>query len=129
MLTRTSQGFGFTLRHFIVYPPESAIHFSYKVREITKVTWNKNKAILLSFLSSSHSPLILSTLEVLCFHFYYIPLNIFLPSRTEILIFSEKLLTLNLFFFTISNSESFYFFYCIAIFLLSRRVMSFLGRK
>ncbi|XP_014441441.1 rho GTPase-activating protein 21 isoform X2 [Tupaia chinensis] len=33
MLKRTSQGFGFTLRHFIVYPPESAIHFSYKDEE------------------------------------------------------------------------------------------------
>lgn len=33
MLKRTSQGFGFTLRHFIVYPPESAIQFSYKVRK------------------------------------------------------------------------------------------------
>ncbi|KAM4606311.1 rho GTPase-activating protein 21a isoform 2-T2 [Polymixia lowei] len=29
-LRRTSQGFGFTLRHFIVYPPESAIHSSLK---------------------------------------------------------------------------------------------------
>ncbi|KAJ3610991.1 hypothetical protein NHX12_021007 [Muraenolepis orangiensis] len=29
-LRRTSQGFGFTLRHFIVYPPESAIHCSRK---------------------------------------------------------------------------------------------------
>ncbi|XP_028289929.1 rho GTPase-activating protein 21-like isoform X2 [Gouania willdenowi] len=27
-LRRTSQGFGFTLRHFIVYPPESAVHNS-----------------------------------------------------------------------------------------------------
>ncbi|XP_053739340.1 rho GTPase-activating protein 21 isoform X1 [Synchiropus splendidus] len=26
LLRRTSQGFGFTLRHFIVYPPESALH-------------------------------------------------------------------------------------------------------
>lgn len=26
-LRRTSQGFGFTLRHFIVYPPESTMHF------------------------------------------------------------------------------------------------------
>ncbi|KAM9719427.1 rho GTPase-activating protein 21 isoform 2-T2 [Menidia menidia] len=26
-LRRTSQGFGFTLRHFIVYPPESSLHF------------------------------------------------------------------------------------------------------
>ncbi|XP_074049115.1 rho GTPase-activating protein 21 isoform X3 [Macrotis lagotis] len=33
MLKRTSQGFGFTLRHFIVYPPESAIHFSCKDEE------------------------------------------------------------------------------------------------
>nr|XP_045006745.1 rho GTPase-activating protein 21 isoform X2 [Jaculus jaculus] len=32
-LKRTSQGFGFTLRHFIVYPPESAIQFSYKDEE------------------------------------------------------------------------------------------------
>uniref|UniRef100_A0A8C7NXN8 Rho GTPase activating protein 21 n=1 Tax=Oncorhynchus mykiss TaxID=8022 RepID=A0A8C7NXN8_ONCMY len=29
-LQRTSQGFGFTLRHFIVYPPESAVHSSLK---------------------------------------------------------------------------------------------------
>ncbi|KAJ8278091.1 hypothetical protein GJAV_G00083720 [Gymnothorax javanicus] len=29
-LRRTSQGFGFTLRHFIVYPPESAVHSSIK---------------------------------------------------------------------------------------------------
>ncbi|CAL8295134.1 unnamed protein product [Lota lota] len=29
-LRRTSQGFGFTLRHFIVYPPESAVHCSRK---------------------------------------------------------------------------------------------------
>ncbi|XP_065150707.2 rho GTPase-activating protein 21a isoform X1 [Paramisgurnus dabryanus] len=29
-LHRTSQGFGFTLRHFIVYPPESAMQSSYK---------------------------------------------------------------------------------------------------
>lgn len=26
LLRRTSQGFGFTLRHFIVYPPESTMH-------------------------------------------------------------------------------------------------------
>ncbi|XP_042328209.1 rho GTPase-activating protein 21 isoform X1 [Sceloporus undulatus] len=32
-LRRTSQGFGFTLRHFIVYPPESAVHFSFKDEE------------------------------------------------------------------------------------------------
>uniref|UniRef100_A0A3Q3EYU1 Rho GTPase activating protein 21a n=1 Tax=Labrus bergylta TaxID=56723 RepID=A0A3Q3EYU1_9LABR len=35
-LRRTSQGFGFTLRHFIVYPPESAVHNSLKDR-IVKV--------------------------------------------------------------------------------------------
>ncbi|XP_053486866.1 rho GTPase-activating protein 21 [Ictalurus furcatus] len=29
-LHRTSQGFGFTLRHFIVYPPESAVHSTFK---------------------------------------------------------------------------------------------------
>jgi len=34
VLRRTSQGFGFTLRHFIVYPPESAVQFSFKVSEI-----------------------------------------------------------------------------------------------
>ncbi|XP_049633700.1 rho GTPase-activating protein 21 isoform X3 [Suncus etruscus] len=33
LLKRTSQGFGFTLRHFIVYPPESAIQFSFKDEE------------------------------------------------------------------------------------------------
>lgn len=31
LLQKTSQGFGFTLRHFIVYPPESALHTSLKV--------------------------------------------------------------------------------------------------
>ncbi|CAH2282255.1 rho GTPase-activating 21 isoform X1 [Pelobates cultripes] len=30
VLRRTSEGFGFTLRHFIVYPPESAVHTSLK---------------------------------------------------------------------------------------------------
>uniref|UniRef100_A0A8C1UGB9 Rho GTPase activating protein 21b n=1 Tax=Cyprinus carpio TaxID=7962 RepID=A0A8C1UGB9_CYPCA len=29
-LRRTSQGYGFTLRHFIVYPPESAVNSSFK---------------------------------------------------------------------------------------------------
>ncbi|KAF7709006.1 hypothetical protein HF521_018063 [Silurus meridionalis] len=29
-LQRTTQGFGFTLRHFIVYPPESAVQSSFK---------------------------------------------------------------------------------------------------
>ncbi|XP_066485101.1 rho GTPase-activating protein 21 isoform X2 [Tiliqua scincoides] len=33
VLRRTSHGFGFTLRHFIVYPPESAIQFSMKDEE------------------------------------------------------------------------------------------------
>uniref|UniRef100_A0A8B9BF62 Rho GTPase-activating protein 21 n=1 Tax=Anser brachyrhynchus TaxID=132585 RepID=A0A8B9BF62_9AVES len=33
VLRRTSQGFGFTLRHFIVYPPESAVQFSFKDEE------------------------------------------------------------------------------------------------
>ncbi|KAF7245745.1 Rho GTPase-activating protein 21 [Varanus komodoensis] len=33
VLRRTTQGFGFTLRHFIVYPPESAIQFSFKDEE------------------------------------------------------------------------------------------------
>uniref|UniRef100_A0A4W3H9T4 Rho GTPase activating protein 21 n=1 Tax=Callorhinchus milii TaxID=7868 RepID=A0A4W3H9T4_CALMI len=32
-LRRTSQGFGFTLRHFIVYPPESVVHTSVKDEE------------------------------------------------------------------------------------------------
>lgn len=32
LLRKSSQGgFGFTLRHFIVYPPESAVHCSTKV--------------------------------------------------------------------------------------------------
>lgn len=34
VLQRTSQGFGFTLRHFIVYPPESAVQFTFKVSEM-----------------------------------------------------------------------------------------------
>ncbi|NXW03108.1 RHG21 protein, partial [Fregetta grallaria] len=46
VLRRTSQGFGFTLRHFIVYPPESAVQFSFKVSEI-------NNEALTNTLSSS----------------------------------------------------------------------------
>lgn len=34
VLHKNSQGFGFTLRHFIVYPPESALHTDLKVRPI-----------------------------------------------------------------------------------------------
>ncbi|XP_018583483.1 rho GTPase-activating protein 23-like isoform X2 [Scleropages formosus] len=33
VLRKNSQGFGFTLRHFIVYPPESALHASLKDEE------------------------------------------------------------------------------------------------
>ncbi|XP_041029657.1 rho GTPase-activating protein 23-like isoform X2 [Carcharodon carcharias] len=33
LLQKNSQGFGFTLRHFIVYPPESALHPSFKDEE------------------------------------------------------------------------------------------------
>ncbi|XP_051742636.1 rho GTPase-activating protein 23 isoform X5 [Ctenopharyngodon idella] len=33
VLHKNSQGFGFTLRHFIVYPPESALHTSFKDEE------------------------------------------------------------------------------------------------
>lgn len=33
MLRRTSDGFGFTLRHFIVYPPESAVQSNFKDEE------------------------------------------------------------------------------------------------
>ncbi|XP_077069330.1 rho GTPase-activating protein 23 isoform X2 [Siphateles boraxobius] len=33
VLQKNSQGFGFTLRHFIVYPPESALHTSFKDEE------------------------------------------------------------------------------------------------
>lgn len=32
VLHKNSLGFGFTLRHFIVYPPESALHTNLKVR-------------------------------------------------------------------------------------------------
>lgn len=32
LLHKNSQGFGFTLRHFIVYPPESTLHTDLKVR-------------------------------------------------------------------------------------------------
>lgn len=32
-------GFGFTLRHFIVYPPESAVHCSLKVRPTRPLPW------------------------------------------------------------------------------------------
>lgn len=31
LLQKNSQGFGFTLRHFIVYPPESSLHNNLKV--------------------------------------------------------------------------------------------------
>ncbi|KAF7225881.1 transcript variant X3 [Nothobranchius furzeri] len=34
VLHKNSQGFGFTLRHFIVYPPESALHTNLKVRPV-----------------------------------------------------------------------------------------------
>lgn len=34
VLRRTPQGFGFTLRHFIVYPPDSSIKDSLRVSEI-----------------------------------------------------------------------------------------------
>jgi hypothetical protein len=53
MLKRTSQGFGFTLRHFIVYPPESAIQFSYKVREFPSLLglFSFSASLLSSFLS------------------------------------------------------------------------------
>lgn len=34
VLHKNSQGFGFTLRHFIVYPPESALHSNLKVRPL-----------------------------------------------------------------------------------------------
>ncbi|XP_028675476.1 LOW QUALITY PROTEIN: rho GTPase-activating protein 23-like [Erpetoichthys calabaricus] len=33
VLHKNSQGFGFTLRHFIVYPPESAVHASFRDEE------------------------------------------------------------------------------------------------
>ncbi|MEQ2305858.1 hypothetical protein AMECASPLE_002200, partial [Ameca splendens] len=33
VLHKNSQGFGFTLRHFIVYPPESALHTNLKDEE------------------------------------------------------------------------------------------------
>ncbi|KAJ8389929.1 hypothetical protein AAFF_G00112140 [Aldrovandia affinis] len=33
VVRKNSQGFGFTLRHFIVYPPESALHTSFKDEE------------------------------------------------------------------------------------------------
>ncbi|XP_069490767.1 rho GTPase-activating protein 23 isoform X2 [Ambystoma mexicanum] len=33
ILRKNSQGFGFTLRHFIVYPPESAVHLNQKEEE------------------------------------------------------------------------------------------------
>ncbi|XP_072268813.1 rho GTPase-activating protein 21 isoform X2 [Pyxicephalus adspersus] len=33
LLRRTSEGFGFTLRHFIVYPPESAVQTNFKDEE------------------------------------------------------------------------------------------------
>ncbi|XP_060048299.1 rho GTPase-activating protein 21 isoform X2 [Erinaceus europaeus] len=45
LLKRTSQGFGFTLRHFIVYPPESAIQFSFKVRGIVSILWKQRNRL------------------------------------------------------------------------------------
>ncbi|KAJ0011602.1 hypothetical protein NQD34_012577 [Periophthalmus magnuspinnatus] len=41
-LRRPSQGFGFTLRHFIVYPPESSMHYPFPVQYIS-VMVQKNR--------------------------------------------------------------------------------------
>lgn len=56
-LLRTSQGFGFTLRHFIVYPPESAVQSSFKVRKHTltlRIIRIVGLVVLVSRLSSAH---------------------------------------------------------------------------
>lgn len=37
-IRKTRQGFGFTLRHFIVYPPESAVHASEQDENVSKVS-------------------------------------------------------------------------------------------
>uniref|UniRef100_A0A3Q3JDS9 Rho GTPase activating protein 21a n=1 Tax=Monopterus albus TaxID=43700 RepID=A0A3Q3JDS9_MONAL len=49
-LRRTSQGFGFTLRHFIVYPPESALltplmtlGSKYSKTKTTFIPWDRNR--------------------------------------------------------------------------------------
>lgn len=42
VLHKNSQGFGFTLRHFIVYPPESALHTDLKVRPTGRL-WRKTR--------------------------------------------------------------------------------------
>lgn len=51
LLHKNSQGFGFTLRHFIVYPPESAVHPSFKVAlTLMYHIFYKNRNILLTFI-------------------------------------------------------------------------------
>lgn len=54
-------GFGFTLRHFIVYPPESAVHCSLKVRPAPAVLAHPvgalvGKVILLCSVPSLQGP-------------------------------------------------------------------------
>lgn len=52
-LKRTPQGFGFTLRHFIVYPPESAVQLSYKVRREEPEEERLTPGCCVAFLSAS----------------------------------------------------------------------------
>ncbi|XP_020777084.1 rho GTPase-activating protein 21 [Boleophthalmus pectinirostris] len=42
-LRRTSQGFGFTLRHFIVYPPESSMHYPFPEEDHGRRGRQKNR--------------------------------------------------------------------------------------
>lgn len=47
VLHKNSQGFGFTLRHFIVYPPESTLHANLKVRAHGRGVGGDDKSCLL----------------------------------------------------------------------------------
>ncbi|KAK7901925.1 hypothetical protein WMY93_018694 [Mugilogobius chulae] len=66
LLHKNSQGFGFTLRHFIVYPPESALHNSFTDEEngnsngkgFQKGVWSRWTPYLLktSLIETGHRP-------------------------------------------------------------------------
>ncbi|KAK5889066.1 hypothetical protein CesoFtcFv8_015101 [Champsocephalus esox] len=46
-LRRTSHGFGFTLRHFIVYPPESTAHFPEEDHGRRGIFWKQHTWMLI----------------------------------------------------------------------------------
>lgn len=73
VLHKNSQGFGFTLRHFIVYPPESAMHTNLKVGIQTTIQEILTKRIisLYSFQiikNKLESPFHQGQVSLVCFH-------------------------------------------------------------